>query len=367
MEPRATSTPDPFFYPEEVVYRADNFNAGARLDTFLARHMNWRSRTSIQRLIDEGKVHLDRRGNKALASKGSLMVLFGDHVHVRLPRPKRDLDFGELGPPPDPVLTTLFEDRWLLALDKPPNVPVHPAGRNLYRTVITSLHRRYRRPDDPEHDIVPKLCHRLDLETSGVLLVAKDDRAHRLVSEQMHDRTPEKTYLAIVHGHPERESGTIDLPLGEALQKHIQVKKGVRFDSEGKPSRTEYRAIERRGDFTLLALRLLTGRMHQIRVHCAAIGHPVVGDKIYNGDEMVFARYYDGALTDEDRRRLILPRHALHAHRLQLTHPITELPLDVTAPLPSDLQDFWDGLLESRLPAWPEERDPRLWGFETDD
>lgn len=319
---------------EEIVFEADAFHSSGRLDAFLVRFMTWRSRTSIQKLIKEGKVALMRAQVKHDDIKPSTIVLPGDLIHVVLPKPKRDVE--ALREDEDPILRPIFEDRWLIALDKPPSVPVHPAGQHLHRTVITALHKHFRRYDDPEQDIVPKLCHRLDLETSGVLLCAKDDEAHRLVSEQMFQREPEKIYLAIVHGDPPDDHGTIDLPIGPAIGRIVQVRKGVRHDEEGRASRTEYWVERRFGRFSLLRIKLHTGRMHQIRVHCAAIGHPLVGDKIYP-DETIFLRYYDGVLTDADRTKLILSRHALHAHRLSLVHPITLERLEITAPLAPDM------------------------------
>ncbi len=338
-------TPPPEIFAEELAFTADLPDAGQRLDGFLARRMRWRSRTSIQRLIEDGKIDVTRRGERRTVRKPSSVLVGGDSIHVELPRPRRDVDFGEEGPPPDPDLTVLYEDRWLLAVDKPPNVAVHPAGRNLYRTVITTLMRRYRRPDDPARDVVPKLCHRLDLETSGVLLVAKEDQAHRRVSEMFRERAPEKEYLAIVHGTPGRRRDLIDLPIGPALARRVAIAKGIRHDV-GQPAQTRYEVVETHGRFSLLRLALLTGRHHQIRVHCAAIGHPLVGDKIYGADDDVFIKYYDGALTPEDEAKLLLPRQALHAHRLKIEHPVTGVPLEFIAPLPRDLREFLDRAAE---------------------
>ncbi|MFG0317780.1 MAG: RluA family pseudouridine synthase [Planctomycetota bacterium JB042] len=334
-----SSAPDPLLYKEEIGFEADPFDEGGRLDSFLARRMRWRSRTSIQKLVQDGLVSITRQGTRRTVTKPAAAVVAGDAIAVTLPKPKRDIDFGPEGPPPDPDLPILFEDRWLVAVDKPPNVPVHPAGRNLYRTVITTLHRRYRRPDDPERDVHPKLCHRLDLETSGVLLVAKDDRAHREVSEAFRRRTPEKEYLAIVHGTPTEAEGLIDLPLGPALGMQVAMARGVRHDI-GQEARTRYRLESEHGGFSLLRIGLLTGRHHQIRVHCAAIGHPLVGDKIYGESEEPFLKYYDDALTEEDYAKLLLPRQALHAHRLKLVHPRTGEPLEIVSELPADLREF---------------------------
>ena len=341
---------DSFLIPEEIRFEADPADHGQRVDAFLSRQMRWRSRTSIQKLVQEGKVFCTRRGQRTEIKKPSVSLMQGDCIHVTLPKPKRDVEFEDGSGAEPTELRTLFEDRYLLAVDKPPNVPVHPAGRNLYRTVITSLHLRYRRTDDPELDIVPKLCHRLDLETSGVLLVAKDDTAHRRMSEQFRERQPEKEYLAIVHGVPKDRQGLIDQPLGPALGRQVILARGIRHDV-GQAAQTRYSVESVHGRFALLRIQLLTGRHHQIRVHLSSIGHHLVGDKIYGEDEELFLKYYDDALTEQDHARLLLPRQALHAHRLRFQHPMTQQPVDIVSPLPSDLQEFLDRRAPAESPA----------------
>ena len=336
-----TSGFESLLIPDEICFEVDPADQGHRTDSFLTRHMRWRSRTSIQKLVQEGKIFISRNGKRSEVRKPSASILQGDTIHVILPKPKRDIEFEANIGENDPGLPVLFEDRYLVAVDKPPNVPVHPAGRNLYRTVITSLHLEYRRTGDPEQDIVPKLCHRLDLETSGVLLVAKDDTAHRRMSEQFRERQTEKEYLAIVHGVPEPASGLIDLPIGPAQGRQVNLARAVRHDV-GQPSQTIYAVDAVHGEFALLRIRLLTGRHHQIRVHMDAIGHHLVGDKIYGVDEEIFLKYYDDALTEEDQARLLLPRQALHAHRLSFRHPMTQEPTEIIAPLPADLRGFLD-------------------------
>jgi len=332
---------DSLLIPEEIRFDVDPADHGRRADAFLSRRMRWRSRTSIQKLVSEGKVFYTRSGLRSEVKKSSLGLLSGDCLHVTLPKPKRDVEFEQGLGPDSTELRCLFEDRYLLAVDKPPNVPVHPAGRNLYRTVITSLHLRYRRHDDPELDVVPKLCHRLDLETSGVLLVAKDDTAHRRMSEQFRERRPEKEYLAVVHGVPKDREGLIDLPIGPALGRKVSLARAIRLDV-GQPSRTRYRVESVHGRFALLRIQLLTGRHHQIRVHLSSLGHHLVGDKIYGEDEELFLKYYDDALTPADHAQLLLPRQALHAHRLKFTHPMTGEPVEIVSSLPQDLQEFLD-------------------------
>jgi 23S rRNA pseudouridine1911/1915/1917 synthase len=261
----------------------------------------------------------------------------GDLVTVKLPRPARD----EVHVRPAAEgrdFTRLFEDEHLLAIDKPPDLPVHPSGRLLHHTVITALHRQYRDFEDPALDVIPRLCHRLDLETSGVLLVAKTRRALTFVQQQFERRTVTKEYLVLVHGALPEESGLIDLPIGPGHAGHARPMHTVRHDV-GLPSRTAWTVQRRWAEHTLCHVRPATGRHHQIRVHFSAIGHPVVGDKLYGRDETIFLRHGERALTDADHELLQLPRQALHSHALGFVHPHAGSQR-IESPWPSDLAAF---------------------------
>jgi 23S rRNA pseudouridine1911/1915/1917 synthase len=310
--------------------------AGMRLDRFLAKRCHWRSRTKIEELIEGGEVELVGR-----VARPSRKVHEGEVVAVKLPRPKRELDLHAAGPPRG--LTVLFEDECLVAVDKPPDIPVHPGGRLLEDTVITRLQERYRAAVvDDEDVIVPKLCHRLDLETSGVLLVAKTDAVAAEMGRQMRRRETIKEYLAIVHGSVKDDEFVIDAPIGKHPASLIGNRRAVVPD--GVASKTGVKVekrFERDGEeFTLVRCRLYTGRRHQIRCHLHHVGYPVVGDKVYGLDEEFFLAYYEERLDAELLRRLILPRQALHAARLVVTHPKKKAPLEVLAGLPEDLQTF---------------------------
>jgi len=321
---------------ETYRYRVADGEGGLRLDQFLAKRLSWRSRSSVCRLLDDGLVSLEERSARA-----SRRVQVGEFVTVRLPRPLRD-EALLARPGDERSLTRLYEDEHLIAIDKPPNMPVHPSGRLLHHTVITELHREYRDFEDSERDVVPKLCHRLDLETSGVLLVAKTDAALTFVQKQFERRTVGKEYLVLVHGVLADDEGLIDLPLGPRLLGVVRNSRAVRHDG-GQPARTAFRVLERWAHYTLCHIRLLTGRHHQIRVHMAALGHPVVGDKLYGRDEALFLRHSAGTLTDEDRAELELPRQALHSHALEFVHP-TRGALRLESPWPADLAAFCAGL-----------------------
>jgi 23S rRNA pseudouridine1911/1915/1917 synthase len=320
---------------ETLSYRVADGEEGLRLDQFLAKRLSWRSRTSVVKLLDDGLVELSGRSARA-----NRRVAVGDIVTVQLPRPVRDEALVPRGGTID-ALPRLYEDDCLIAIDKPPDVPVHPAGRLLHHTVITALHREYRNFADPSMDVIPKLCHRLDLETSGVLLVAKTQQALTFVQAQFERRTVKKEYLVLVHGRVAEDAGLVDLPLGPAIG-GLATEMAVRHDS-GQPARTRWRVVQRWRDHSLLHIDLLTGRHHQIRVHMAALRHPVVGDKLYGTDEGLFLRHADRALTDEDHAALQHPRQALHSHALEFVHP-TRGPLRIESPWPADLVGLCAGL-----------------------
>jgi 23S rRNA pseudouridine1911/1915/1917 synthase len=331
--------------PERVELRVDASAYGmrhaeleVRLDHFLARHLKWRSRSSIQELIRAGWVLVDAStpdrpegsGEPRRETRPGRKLHHGSRVVIEIPP---DLRSALPGATSD-ELAVLYEDEEVLAVDKPPMMPVHPSGRHLGDTLIQRVHARLRAEIEARGE-APRLCHRLDRETSGIVLVAKDPRAHARIMRQFERRRVDKSYLAIVEGVLAEPGGTIDYPLGPARASTIGLK--IAISADGQPAHTEWRRVAVHADCTLVECRLHTGRQHQIRVHLAAIGHPIVGDKLYGPDEQYFQRAADGRLTEADLRALRLPRHALHNHRLVYTSPGSGERVEIVSPLPQDL------------------------------
>ena len=237
----------------------------------------------------------------------------------------------------------VYEDDALLAIDKPPGLPVHPTARYHHRTVTAVLAARY-----PGQFLA--LCHRIDRETSGVLLLAKTRSAERIVKRALADRTTvRKHYLAITRGVIAPRSGRMAFSLKLDDNHRYNVKMRVADGEEGaREAATRYDVVDVRYQVdgtprALVACELETGRQHQIRAHLAASGTPIVGDKLYGPDDALFGRGADGTLTEEDLALLELPRHALHAHRMTLPHPLRlGEHIDVVAQLPADLADYWN-------------------------
>lgn len=324
--------------------RQKNDEVSVRLDTFLGHFLHWRSRTSIQTLIRDGFVSLDPPTPSRPAGSGTYQVerrpgrrlVHGTKLCIEIPEPLR----VQRSVSASSELVLLHEDAHLLVVDKPPNLPVHPSGRHLSDTLIQRVHAQFNQQNE-RREFRIKLCHRLDRETSGAVLLARDPQTHAKVMRQFEVRDVDKEYHAIVRGVPDRDSGVVDLPLAPDPRSEVRLKMAPAV--EGLESRTAWRVLSRYEDCALMACKPLTGRQHQIRVHMEAIGHPLVGDKLYGVDESIFLRYAADEQTPEDDEFLGLPRHALHNHYLKVTHPQTGVPLEVRSPIPEDMQQYLNG------------------------
>jgi 23S rRNA pseudouridine1911/1915/1917 synthase len=303
---------------------------GTRLDLFLASACSDLSRSRIQKLIEEGAVRLG--GSPA---KRSHIVRAGEEVEVEVPEPR-----AATIEPEEIPLSILYEDEHLLAIDKPPGLVVHPSPGHGSGTLVNALLHHVRDLAGIGGELRPGIVHRLDRGTSGVLLVAKTDRAHASLSRQMRKRALKKEYLAVVAGLPRVRKGEVALPIGRDPSDRKKMRAFRSKDAVpagAREARTLYQ-LEREWPalgVTLLRCRLITGRTHQIRVHLAAAGLPVVGDPVYGRPR--YDRIRDAGL----RRSLAeFPRQALHAERIGFRHPETNEEMEIVAPVPRDLQDL---------------------------
>ena len=312
-------------------FRVGAASAGSRLDLFLVQACSDLSRSRIQKLIEEGAIRL-----AGAPVKRSHIVRAGDELEVEVPDPRPT----ELLPEDIP-LAVLYEDEHLLAIDKPAGLVVHPAPGHASGTLVNALLHRTRDLRGIGGELRPGIVHRLDRDTSGVLLVAKTDLAHASLSRQMKRRSMKKEYLALVAGIPRVRKGEVAFSIGRDPRDRKRMKAFRATDpapAGAREARTLFE-IEREWfplGLTLLRCRLITGRTHQIRVHLAASGLPVVGDPVYGRPR--FDRVGDAAL----RKRLDeFPRQALHAERVAFRHPESGEPIEITAPIPPDLSELF--------------------------
>jgi len=305
-------------------------DSGDRLDRWLAGQDLGVSRAQVQRWIEDGLVEV----NGTPARKRAILKS-GDHVEIRAPGADRRA--SEARPP---VLEVLFEDDHVLVVNKPPMVVVHPARSGQGGTLVDALREYTDRLSAVGGADRPGIVHRLDRGTSGILVVARTDEAHRGLARQFKARTVEKRYRALVWGSLACEEGTVSAPLG----RHRWQRKRMAVRCEGgREADTRYEVGERLGPADLLWLRPGSGRTHQLRVHLAYIGHPIVGDPEYGG------RRIPAWVPSGDRRRLAellrrLPRQALHAEALAFDHPIEAGRCRFEAPAPQDMTTVEDGL-----------------------
>ena len=287
--------------------------AAPRLDRFLAEHATDLSRAAAARLIKGGLVQVNgRRGQP------SDHVAAGDVVEFEVPEFYTAVAVAEEIP-----LTVVYEDEDLIVIDKPPGMVVHPAPGHYSGTLVHALLGRGGSLSGAGGEGRPGIVHRLDKGTSGLIVVARNDVSHRALSSQLSDRTLSRTYLAIARGEIRSDAGELEGPIG----RHPKERKRMAVVAGGRYARTRYAVVERRRGHTLLRCDLDTGRTHQIRVHLAAMGNPVVGDAEYGG-----------------RRQGDPERPMLHAWRVRLRHPRTRAEMSFEVAPPADFAAFWSSL-----------------------
>ena len=287
--------------------------AGMRLDRYLTFVLTGISRTTIQQLIEHGEVLVNGRNGK---SGYSLKV--GDEVQVK------SLDMHDKPTsiiPQSLPLDIIYEDKDLLVVNKAAGMVVHPAAGHYDDTLVNALIAHYPDITKADTELRPGIIHRLDKDTSGLIIIARNAITHSALANQMKRHEIVKRYLALVEGIVALDQGSIDAPIGRNPRHRQQMAVTV---VKSKEARTHFRVQERFNRHTLLLLELETGRTHQIRVHLKAIGHPIVGDPVYGSGSI--------------NRGLTLRRQFLHAYQLKFTHPITGEGLNLEAPLPEDLQ-----------------------------
>ncbi|MDE3200218.1 MAG: RluA family pseudouridine synthase [Acidobacteriota bacterium] len=325
------SEPRRLTVPEEAV--------GQRLDHYLALQLEGLSRSRVQQLLEQGDVRMN-----GVQTKASYKLRGGEEIVIT----------GE--PHPEPLkavpenipLHVVFEDDVMAVINKPAGMMVHAgAGANdderSRGTLVNALLYRFNKLSSTSGDLRPGIVHRLDKETSGLIVVAKTDAAHAALAELFSSRRIHKTYIALVHGHVERDRGSITADIGRDPMRRTRMTTRA---TENMRSAVSHYEVQRRitgrfGKFTLLRVRIETGRTHQIRVHMASLGHPVVGDTLYGASGQLTEQTPAGSIGKRvELERIRLGRNFLHAARLEFVHPITHKPLELEAPMPPELVEF---------------------------
>ena len=369
-----------------------------RLDVYITNLMDWNSRTKVQGMIESGEIL--KNGRKTVPAR---KVRTGDQITVMIPPPDpEDLAVLEKG-----KLDKVYEDDFIVVINKPPNLLVHPVGGRRYSSVVNLLHKEYRNPHNPAKDIVPVLAHRIDIETSGCLLVVKDQSVRDEFVQLFYNRKIRKKYLAISEGNLPFDEIFVDLPIGPHTNHEMTIARGINY-KEGQDAQTIFKIQQRLHGFDLVECTLLTGRQHQIRVHLEAIGHPILSDgyygkrrkllnsdiakilsnsdsaspkydvdyddffqnlkkkKIENGayrvvdeippgvefqhelvkkNDITETDYYFNAFKEHEvEEDVLMSRTALHSWTLEFTHPVTKKQILIEAPMPEDFQNIISAL-----------------------
>jgi 23S rRNA pseudouridine1911/1915/1917 synthase len=302
---------------------------GRRIDAYLSSRFPDYSRSVMQKVIDAQAVLVNGQPVKA-----SYKVRVDDAIRVWLP------ELADDAPVPEDIpITVVHDEPAFTVVNKPAGMVVHPAKGNWRGTLVNALQFRFDTLSTVAGEHRPGIVHRLDRDTTGLLIVARDDRAHRNLAAQFEQRTVHKEYLAIVAGNPERDSDYVEKTVGPHPTN--REKMAIRLPEDGgKHAVTFYQVVDRFRGYALVRCRPLTGRTHQIRVHLAHIGHPIVADKLYSGRDRLSLGDFLGpsaAGAGADADEVLIDRQALHAHTLRFAHPLTGQALEFVAPLPHDM------------------------------
>ena len=300
-----------------------------RIDQFLARMIGNTSRTKVHEAMEAGAVIL----NGSPVTKPAYKIKGGDEIAVHIPRPPRMRAEAE-----DIPINIIYEDAALLIINKPAGMVVHPAAGTRSGTLVNALLHHiedFRAGNSDSQSERPGIVHRLDKDTSGLMVVAKSESSHRNLAKQFFLHTAQRTYNAIIWGNPSAKFGRIDTLQGRHPKDR---KKFTVVDEGGKQAITDYFVLEEFTGFSLVELKLKTGRTHQIRVHLQHLGHPVFGDATYSGRALNVVRHDVPHFKDWTENLLkLMPRQALHARSLRLNHPTTGELMEWSAPLPEDM------------------------------
>ncbi len=314
---------------------------GIRLDKWLAEQIPQVSRQRWQEWIEAGGVQVN--GEQV---KPAYKLRIGDRIDYTLP-PDRPPDI-DLRPQPMPI-EIVYEDAHLLVVNKPRGLTVHPAPGHPHGTLVNALLAYAPRLSTGSASFRPGIVHRLDKDTTGLLIVAKTDSAHARLAGDLQRRAIERRYLALVWGAPEWEQRTVDMPIGRhpVERKRMSAFLLHQAPAWARPARTHFTVRQRWRGFALLEAKLDTGRTHQVRVHASAIGHPVVGDPLYGGRRRLSPALYPPEVYASLQAAMdALPAQLLHAYALAFRHPITGEPIRLIAPLPNDFQHLINQLGE---------------------
>jgi 23S rRNA pseudouridine1911/1915/1917 synthase len=314
---------------EQLQFVVDKGQSMLRIDKFVTDRVANATRNKVQKSIEEGMILVNGKTIKA-----NYQIKPSDVIKVYLSTPPRDTEVI----PEKMDLDIVFEDNYLMIINKPAGMVVHPAHGNWNGTLVNGLAYYFNQlPELPGNSGRPGLVHRIDKDTSGLLVIAKSEEAMTHLAHQFFHHTIERTYLALVWGVPENDEGTINVSIGRS-QKDRKVMEAYPDGNQGKHAITHYKVLKNLRYVSFVQCNLETGRTHQIRAHLKYLGHPLFNDAMYGGDKIRKGTQFSKYKAFIDNAFKIMPRQALHAMSLGFIHPITQEKMHFEAPLPSDFE-----------------------------